>query len=358
MTKSPEVELIAVQPFMQLADYATAETFRARIEALFAKIGEVRERDAHGNFSHSALVVFPENIGTFLAVAGDYGLVQDATTVDEAIGRVVRRRLPDLAGVMLRHRVKSPTRAALLMLSRTVWPIYYRTFRDAAHEHDAWVVAGSAVVAPNRYGDDHARYAPEGGRVYNLSLTFSPTGHAAGEARKVNLVPTQEDVLGITPGKLEDLRPVDTEFGRVGTTVCYDGFVEPHTRHEPGWCAVGPHYDAEGVTILAQPAANPWPWDEGWVFADPGEDILRRDQWRTEGIRAQLAKLPHVRHAVTAQLLGKLLDTHFDGRSEILERLPDGGVKVLAEAERADCTPEAEAIVYARVPIERGAPGA
>ncbi|MBZ0253554.1 MAG: hypothetical protein K8I02_09465, partial [Candidatus Methylomirabilis sp.] len=177
----PAAELIAVQSFMRLEDYATEGAFRAKIESLMRKVDAARERRADGGFAHPALVVFPENIGTFLAIAGSLDLVKDAKTTDQAIGRVVLRRLPELARTMVRYRLRSPKRAVLVMLSRVVWPVYFRAFRDAARAHDCWVVAGSAVVARNKHGLVDAPYEPESGRFYNLSLAFSPEGGAVNE---------------------------------------------------------------------------------------------------------------------------------------------------------------------------------
>ena len=92
------------------------------------------------------------------------------------------------------------------------------------------------------------------------------------------------------------------------------------------------------MTIVANPAANPWPWHERWPppglpSATPAES--REAQWQREGLPASLAEWQFARWGVTAQLVGQLLDLHFDGRSEILERDGDS-VRRLARAERAD----------------------
>jgi len=60
------------------------------------------------------------------------------------------------------------------------------------------------------------------------------------------------------------------------------------------------------------------------------------------------APLSAVRHGVTAQLLGRVFDNRFDGRSHILAR-DASGVRAIAEAARADASPEAEEVVLARV---------
>ncbi len=349
-------DLIAVQPFMRLADYGSEETFRTKIESLMERVDEARGGRVAGRFPHPALVVFPENIGTFLGVAGHYTVARHAATTDGALTRVLLRKLPELVRTMVRFRLRDPKRAALLLLSSTVWPIYFRTFSELARKHQAWIVAGSALVARNRRGRDSYRYEPRDADVWNLSLTFDPDGWVVNETRKVNLVPTLEDVLGLTPGCVDDLEPFDTPMGRVGTMICYDGFAEPHTANEPRFRTVGAHYDSLDVRILAQPAANPWPWDERWVFADPGEDQLRREQWLNEGLCCQLAGLGHVRWAVNPQLIGQIFDNRFDGRSYVFERTARGQVRVLAEARDYRLAPESEEIVVARVDLDSPQP--
>ena len=66
--------------------------------------------------------------------------------------------------------------------------------------------------------------------------------------------------------------------------------------------------------IEAQPAANPWPWEDPWIFADPGETQLRHEQWCSEGLFSQLdhGQFKHLRFAVVPQLLGTVLDNRFD----------------------------------------------
>ena len=43
-----------------------------------------------------------------------------------------------------------------------------------------------------------------------------------------------------------------------------------------------------------------------------GRDQLRREQWFTEGLFSQLSGLSHIRYAVNPQLVGDVLDNHFE----------------------------------------------
>lgn len=346
------IEIAACQVHVTLEDYASEESFRSMLERSFARLSRLRARDARGEPAHACLAVFPEMIGAFLPIAGRGRLVRGARTTDGALARVALRSLPEVARAMRAAGTLSPKVGFLLAAAPEVRRIYRAAFSDLARRYGVWVVAGSALLPRNARGDTADVFEPADGRVYNTSYAFAPDGAHVGATRKVNLVPTLEDRLGLSPGAAEDVVPFEAPFGRVATLVCYDGFLVPHTRGEPGFERLCGRVDARGARIVAHPAANPWPWDERWVFAEDGERQLRREQWRSEGIEAQLAtgRFERLRYAVTAHLLGGVLDNRFEGRSQILERTPQG-VRVVGEAARSEGVREAEEVVLRAVEL-------
>jgi predicted amidohydrolase len=345
----PLIELVAVQPYMDLADYRTVDAFDAKIAALTDRIAAARERDAHGGFRHPALVVFPEHVGTFLSIAGYGNLARAGDDVDTVLRRVVLRNPLRLLVAMLRYATWSPACGVLLMESAKMHRAYRAAFRDAARRLQATVVAGSIILPDNANGVDAETMRPASARLYNLSYTFAPDGRCVDVTRKVNLVPTLEDTLPLVRGAADAIAPIASPCGRVGVMICYDGFREPHTDREPGFCALGPRLAAAGVQIVAQPSANPWPWNERWVFCDEGEDQLRREQWLREGLFSQLPDMPGVRYVVNPQLIGDLLGTRFDGRSYVFERAADGATTILAAAASDTLARDSEEILVARV---------
>ncbi|HTM20537.1 MAG TPA: nitrilase-related carbon-nitrogen hydrolase [Kofleriaceae bacterium] len=177
-------------------------------------------------------------------------------------------------------------------------------FAALARRHRAWVVAGS-----------HLRGHPDG-RVTSASFTFDPDGRVAAVTEKVNLVPGVEDgapgALALSRGDSERLPVVRAAWGALATLIGYDGFAEPQGEGERfAWMAG--RADAAGVEVIAHPAA------------------CAADAWPVTGVAGSLERLGRVRHAVSAQLCGAVLDRSFAGRSAILAR--DGqGVRVLAAA--------------------------
>lgn len=349
----PHVELFAVQSRVSLDDYASPEAFTARHRALASRVDARRARDSRGHPLHPALAVWPEMLGAPLGVMGHLHRVRHCATSQAAMTRVALAELPGMLGTAVRHRPRSLEECLFATVAPRVHRTLWNTFSGIARDFGLWVVAGTALLPRNRLGDEGPGFSPHGARTYNTSYTFAPDGRCVAVTRKVNLVPTQEDTLQLSPGHPEELRVVETPFGRLGTLICYDGFREPHTSREPGFVPAARLVDALGAEVVAQPSANAWAWDGPWAFNDPGESQLRREQWFTEGLFSQLRTLRRVRYAVNPQLVGRFFDNTFEAPSLILERGEDGEVRVLAQAE----DPRAEDVLQATVPLPARDPG-
>ncbi|MDC3956159.1 carbon-nitrogen hydrolase family protein [Polyangium jinanense] len=347
-----KVELAACQVHVTPDDYASAETFEAMLGRIGDKLAKARARLANGAYEHPCLAVFPEMIGGFLPLAGRLDAVRDARTIDEALTKVAIRSPFRMASAMLRGKTTRTSVGFLLAVAPEVRRIYREAFSRFARRYEVWTVAGSALLPRNAHGNLSDSFSPAEGRVYNTSYTFHPSGRHIGVSRKVNLVPTVEDTLGLSPGRRGELMPFSTPFGQVGTLICYDGFAVPHTAREPDFCPLLSHYDDHGCSVVAQPAANFWPWETPWTFGGMDGRSSRKQQWLDEGLFSQMESTPlrAVRYGVTAQLLGRVFDSHFDGRSQILAK--DGSsVRILAEAARGDASPEAEEVLLRVVEV-------
>jgi predicted amidohydrolase len=294
------------------------------------------------------LAAWPEYVATFLVLAGLADEVAHCTTTAQALKRVVSRRPLRLASVMARYRQRRLAPAVLTMLAPGAHELYVRTFSGIARRLGMWVVAGSGLFPRPAGPEDATPFVARSAQVYNTSYTFAPDGSLAGVTRKVNLVPTQEDVLGLSGAAPQELAVVETELGRLGTLVCYDGFHQPHTRAEERFVRCAPLLDALGAEIVAQPSANAWAWDAPWAFNEPGESQLRSEQWFAEGMARELGELRSVRYVVNPQLVGELLDNRFEAPSLILERR-GSRVAVLARSE----DPRSEDVLHVRVDVPR-----
>lgn len=323
-----KLALIAVQLEVNADVLATPEHYRAHLENACA-----RAIDAAGA-ADARFVVFPEIAGHLALLALAPPAAHRAKSLGAALAAsAVRRPLEVLRGVAT-TRLLDPRHAVIAALAPDGERYWRGIFGPLARKHGVYLVAGS-----------HLRLGP-GGDLTNASFLFAPDGRLLATTDKVNLVPGLEDrapkALGLARGDANRIAITDTPFGRVCTLICYDGFREPHTSLER-FVEMGPRIAARGgVTVVANPAANPWPWHDAWKYAEPGkadEPATREEQWQREGLPGTLAASAFARWGVTAHLVGNVLDLRFDGQSEILERDGEGRgatVRRLARAERHD----------------------
>ena len=345
------VELAACQVHVTPETYASEASFDGMLDRMGKRLDEMRATQNH-EYTYPCLAVFPEMIGTFLPLVNRLDLVRDAKTTDEALGRVARGALWDIVGAMIRGKTLHTTTAFLLAVAPEVRRLYRNAFSRFAQRYNVWTVAGSVLLPRNACGDLADDFSASDGRIYNTSYIFNPRGRHVGVVRKVNLVPTIENTMGLSPGYKQDLWPVSTPFGQIGTLICYDGFRVAHTQNEPGFQPLLTHYDNHGCRIVAHPSANFWPWEDPWTFQGVNGSMKRHEQWVNEGLLSHMDQIPltSLQYAITAQLLGQVFDNHFDGRSQILERTADGA-KILAEAPRGDVSPDAETVVLRMVDV-------
>jgi hypothetical protein len=323
------VALVAVQLEVDAAVLASGDTYRVHIDDAVACAVE------ESGTADSRFVVLPEIAGHLALLALAPPTAKRAKTLSSALaGAAVRRPLEILRGVAT-GRTLQPRNAVLSALAPDGERYWRGVMAPLARKHDAWLVAGS-----------HLRLLPDGG-LTNASMMFSPEGKCVAVTDKVNLVPGIEDAakggLGLSRGMAGEVPIVDAPFGKACTLICYDAFAEPHTSLER-FVPLGPELAARGgVSVVANPSANPWYWEEPWppqtskslagaVERAPG---TRAEQWSREGLRASLCGAGFARFAVTAHLVGHVLDMHFDGCSEILA-CKDGEIDVLARAPHHD----------------------
>lgn len=336
------IDLMAVQPYMTVTDYLSEEAFAAHMERLAAKAQSLRQHD-------HALIVFPEELATFLALSQAPPSVQDAETLDQAFSMIGWQSAWPLATTMMRHRVFNIPTAFFTLVAPWVYGIWYRTFSQMARRLKAVVVAGSALLPDNARGYQSDRFEARRAAVFNQSLTFGPDGNVLEVTKKRNLVPTQEDRLHL---KAASTLPTPFAVGnsRAGTAICYDAFHLPHTDREPQFQPVVPALASQGAVIIAQPSANPWWWEQPWIFAKAGDTRLRREQWDDEGLMAAMVHEPRILAGVTAHLLAHIFDVHFDGQSVIYRRQAQQ-IQKIAQASRCDPHPESEMVIFSSLPF-------
>ena len=98
-----------------------------------------------------------------------------------------------------------------------------------AQHHQFWVSAGCLEKA--------------GDRVYNSAVVISPNGQIVTRHRKIDTLPWLTNHL-YDAGNPGHIKVVDTEFGKIGLTICADNFNLDHPRRVAGlgaWLLIAPH---------------------------------------------------------------------------------------------------------------------
>ncbi len=293
--------LVAIQLAIDEAVLASGASYRAAIEAATAAAVAAAPPGPR-------LLVFPEVAGHLALYAlAPPGARKGKTLASVLASAAIRRPLDVLRGAVS-ARVFDPRHAVLAGLAPDAERYWRGLFGHLARTHGAYVVAGS-----------HLRIAASGA-LTNASHLFGPDGGVLATTDKVNLLVGVEDSspggIGLSRGDPMKLPIVETLLGKVATLIGYDAFRAPRTTSER-FSAVGEQITVRGgCAVVANPAGNHAVHAEGWPSA--------------------LAGVPAARHGVTAHLVGRLLDLHYAGASEIVAREGDGHIRVLARAEAVD----------------------
>lgn len=272
-------------------DYATQDTFRARIEGLVAA---ARKKSTSAG---PLLVVFPEDVGAPLYFLGAYDAVCTLTSLDAASSAVAKSNLLSVMYKKLIYDV-SLNRALGLALGPQVGETYISTFSNAARKYGVYIIAGSAPIPDFALARDGSAitFKAQSPDVYNASYFFGPDGRIIGSQRKVYPIPLEQaGGLDLTSGGLDRLEVFDTPFGDVGIAICADTF------HDDVVSALV----AKGADILVQPSANPEIWDK-----DEQENWLK-SAW------TMAQNYPQLRCVVNPMMNGPLFELPFEGQSSI-----------------------------------------
>jgi predicted amidohydrolase len=297
---------IALQTKIELESYRNRASFEAFLKA------EMERAKPQLSEEYPNLVVFPEDIGTPLVTLGSFNAVKDCRTLDEAVAAISKRSMDYVLVSRIRHRAGG-TQAVILSKEPIIRKTYEEVFSSLSQEYNAYILAGTAVLPPERQVPTAAasdplqvlksvREATKKTKLYNTAHLFGPNGDILLRQRKVNLIPLEkEEGLSLSPGNLEGLQPYTIEGIPIGVTICYDAFFPEIVRYLAD----------SGAKILVDPSANPEPWTE---------------EENRKGLYARVQEEAGVKYGIQAMLTGKIFNLTFEGKSSIVtkkENTPD-----------------------------------
>lgn len=297
--------IIGIQVALAAHDVATASRWSERLDRAIQtglSAAGVTPGDA-------TLVVFPEHLGTWLALTGGPELVYTTPTRAAAIEALAASdaALGEALEDARRHRVGAASGFALLeqglvhYQAQRMWQTHQTVCSQLARAHHLTLVAGSLALPPLDRLDDPD--AP----LFNTVPTFGPDGSLQRLDHKVYLAEAEQSWL--RPGSLAEVAPFGTPCGRVGILVCADGWFP--TMYEPlaeAEVLLQPSFGEDGLVGFDQV------W-QGYAGYEPPADVDQTDvgqiteqaAWRKYSLAARI-HATRARFAVNPFLSGRLWD--------------------------------------------------
>lgn len=164
-----------------------------------------------------------------------------------------------------------------LILLPEMWNIGYYSFErymDESETLDGVTVSTLATLAEKNktYIFSGSFAERDGDKLYNTAVLIDPKGNVCGSYRKVHLFGIgSEERKYLSAG--EKTAVVDTEFGKIGMSICYDlRFPELHRR-----------MSAQGAEIILSCAAWGYPRVENWLILNRARAIENQCFYMTCG---------------------------------------------------------------------------
>jgi predicted amidohydrolase len=170
-----------------------------------------------------SLIAFPEGVGAMLApqfmprplvkvLMTAYNEEEGASAV-KAAGKALLGKFLDR--VTAGQDLTATFNETLKKHGRELRESYLRVFSSVAREHGMYVVGGSAYVPDEKTG-----------KIVNAAYMFGPDGEVLGYQNKIHLY--IEDTHICEPGT--EIRVFDTDFGKIGLPICYEGMFPEISR--------------------------------------------------------------------------------------------------------------------------------
>lgn len=265
-----QLRVVAVQLELREEAYASVDAFRAWIAGRVERCLPYRPD----------LIVFPEYTAAFVALIPYHRALRSADTLQEG-WREVRREEPLAASL----------RELFLINAGFVERVIADVFGGLARRHGVYILGGS-YFAPA--GDGAPRRAGPGeAQLRNRAFLVDPSGAVAYRQDKVFLTEFEIDVIGLSPGRLEDAGGFTLGGRRVGLTICRDAFHREWEERLRG-CDLWLDIKANGAAYTPEEAAS---------FQ-----------------RALPARIgpAGVAYGITACLTGRFLDLFWEGESSVV----------------------------------------
>jgi len=247
-TDSRRGNLLGIQPCMTPGDYASEDTFCAKLE------GYMEAAHQKGWLTEMTIVVWPEALGTWMVCTGEAQAVYAAPTMSDGMRTLALRHALRFARHLPFAREKDKVTASIFRTKAEAMARLYQTaFSRLAQEHRVTMVAGSTWLPSPQVAS--GRIETNDGPLYSVSAVYGPDGRAYPSLVRKAFLGASETSF-IAPAPVADLPVFDTPAGKLGVLICADSWhPEAYERLRAG-----------DVTLIAVQSFLPGSgvWDQPW----------------------------------------------------------------------------------------------
>jgi predicted amidohydrolase len=302
--------MIGIQAYMAVGDYASEKAFYQKIEGFLEKTKQ------EGFLNDKSIVVFPEYLGTWLVAANEKKSVYQKAQLTDAMKLMIFSNIlsytksyltaPDIAN--------KANHAIFAMKSSLMAEIYGNTFSKVAKKYGVTIVGGS-ILLPNP-SVINGKIVVGDGELYNTTAVFRPDGTVEEKLTK-KIFPTADETGFVCKAKLSEQPVYQTPAGKLAVLICADSWFSEAYKN----------IKKQGIDILAVPSFSSYQngWDITWRgysgFPTPQDakndidKITEGEAWYKYAMAGRANKEGGVKAGINVFLKGKLWDMGFDGRT-------------------------------------------
>lgn len=211
--------IIGVQPFMEVSDYFNQNAFQEKVRQYLVAAnykGFLKEENS--------LIVYPENIGTWLILLGEKHEIMGNKTFETAKSFLMFSNIFDfmLGYFKTGEDQDKKTSAIFRMKAKAMLNTYQSTFSTLALETKTHIVAGSIILPGPKVagGQIHIELnAP----LYNCSFVFGPDGKVVGDPI-IKSVLTEGERAVLTAGRPEAIQVFELPIGKTSVLIGDDSW--------------------------------------------------------------------------------------------------------------------------------------
>jgi predicted amidohydrolase len=301
--------LIAVQPWLETADYANEYRFYAKMEGYFQAAYE------QGWFNDKTIVALPEYIGTWLVACDEKAALYKAENLESAMRLMLLSNLGSFAATLpMAHGRDMVIDTLFRLKAQRMTAVYHKTFSHLARVYKVTIVAGS-IVLPSPYVAAGTLVAGDG-PLYNVSVLYRPNGRP--DPHLVHKVHPITAELPFTAAAAPLHLPVfDTPVGRLAVLICADSWYPDvyDVLHRKGCDLIVVPNNLTPANIWQQPwgGYDPGPMPADVDEADVGR-LMEGEAWLKYALAGRLASAGAT-HGLHVYFRGQVWDLGSDGRT-------------------------------------------